>query len=82
MTTRPVIAKRDGKATKIYRSLAATTKDGYDPSTVSKVLRGERDTHNGHTFQQFRGRTTQLMDAMGNREIMTVQAAGKAGIRI
>lgn len=82
MTTRPVIAKKGGKATRIYRSLAATQRDGFDPSTVSKVLRGDRDTHNDCTFTNYRGNASRLMDVMGSREMITVQVAAKAGVRV
>lgn len=82
MTTRPVIARKNDKATKIYRSLSATAKDGFDPSTVSKVLRGDRDIHNGHTFHTFKGNVVNLIDAMGNREVITAQAATKGGFKV
>ena len=80
--TRPVFSRKDGKSHKIYRSISATEKDGFDPSTVSKVLRGDREVHNGCTFHAYRGNVTKLMDCMGKRETITVSVAASNGIRI
>ena len=41
----------DGKVIKVYDSLSSVTKDGFDFSLVSKVCKGVRKTHKGHTFK-------------------------------
>ena len=77
-----VISKKNGKATKIYRSIAATQIDGFDPSTVSKVLKGAREQHNEHTFHAYKGNTEKLMDVMGKKEVVTVAVASSKGIKV
>lgn len=41
----------DGVVIKNYDSLASVKEDGFDFSLVSKVCKGLRKTHKGHTFK-------------------------------
>jgi hypothetical protein len=84
MKNRSIVEYHNGKPQGVWASIATLGNEGYDPSTISKVARGERKSHGGSEFRYLaETKQRRLEKTIGkNFGFLSLKQLAKVGVKI